>query len=105
MKKKILIGIGIFAVVAILTNPGKLEVDDFASEMGLPSQDIYYNCILFSCGNEWGANGGYVRKDDGSIGYQASSSRYKYIGLFNNFFIISENPKTKETTFQFMSKP
>ncbi|HZF69400.1 hypothetical protein [Sulfuricurvum sp.] len=94
-----------FAVLMLITNPGRLEFYDLSVDTGLPSQDKYYNCILFSCGNEWGTDEGYVREIDGSLGYRIDSFHYKYIGIFYSFFIVSEDMKTHEKHFHFLSKP
>lgn len=103
--KELLYVAGGFAVLMLVTNPGRLEVYDYANEIGFPSQDRYYNCILFSCGNEWGTNEGYVRKEDETLGYRVDSFHYKYVGIFYSFFIVGENMKTHDKHFQFMSKP
>lgn len=94
-----------FAVLMLVTNPGRLEVHDLSADIGFPSQDKFYNCILFSCGNEWGTDEGYLNKSDGSLGYRVDSFHYKYIGIFYSFFIVGENMKTHKKDFQFMSKP
>jgi hypothetical protein len=99
-KELIYVAVG-FAVLMLVTNPGRLEVNDLSADIGFPSQDRYYNCILFSCGNEWGTDEGY----DDALGYRVDSFHYKYVGIFYSFFIVGENMKTHDKHFQFMSKP
>lgn len=94
-----------FVLLLLLTNPGRLEIYDFAEEIGLPSQDKYYNLVFFTVGNEWGTNEGYIRKESGEWGYKTDSYRHKYIGILYTFFIVTENSKTHEKHFQFISKP
>lgn len=94
-----------FALLLLLTNPGRLEIDDFAAESGFPSQDKYYNLVFFTVGNEWGTSERYVHKESGGFGYEINSHRHRYIGILYTFFIVTENSKTHEKHFQFISKP
>jgi len=93
-----------FAIIMTITNPGKLEISDPTSELGLPSVDKYFNCILFSCGDEFGTYEKYEKTPNGALDYIVVSFSNKYIGIFYNYFIVSENMKTHEKKFNFMSK-
>lgn len=99
--------IGFFAllvVIMVVTNPGQLGAGDFAAEIGMPSENKYHNFVIFSYGNEWVSNQGYIKKDDGQWGYKVTSYRIKYIGIFKNYFCFVLNQDTNTQAFQIISK-
>lgn len=69
-------------LIAVLTNPGKLELSDFSDTLNIASMDNYHNLLFFSFGNE------YASRDVWFPKYKLISTQVYYIGIFYNYFSI-----------------
>lgn len=101
-KSKVFLGVaGFICLIMVITNPGRLNLFDTADEISnFPDQDTHINFVIFTVGNEWATNGGYIRKADGDYGYETSSFHVKYIGAFNNYFARVSSSDTNEIEYK-----
>ncbi len=84
-KRKIWFGAGLIVAILIFTNPSEVKFREFIafekiSVSGVSARTIYF--LLFSI-FEWKNQSEYNRDD--------SYTKEKYLGLFNNFYKISEH--------------
>lgn len=69
-------------LIAVLTNPGKLEFSDFSDSLNFGPMDTYHNLLFFSFGKE------YASRDVWYPKYKLESTDVYYIGIFYNYFSI-----------------
>ena len=84
-------------LIAVLTNPGKLELSDFSDTLNFASMDRYHNLLFFSFGNE------YASRDVWYSKYKLESMRVYYIGIYYNYFSIVK-PDDGGMTFKVIAK-
>jgi hypothetical protein len=82
VSKRTKIILAALGLIAVLTNPGKLELSDFSDTLNFGSMDTYHNVLFFSFGNE------YASRDVWYPKYKLESTRAYYIGIFYNYFSI-----------------
>ncbi|ADR35210.1 hypothetical protein Sulku_2551 (plasmid) [Sulfuricurvum kujiense DSM 16994] len=82
ISKRMKVIFAVVGLVAVLTNPGKLELSDFSDTLNFPSMDTYHNILFFSFGNEYASSDVWTPK------YKLVSTHVYYIGMFYNYFSI-----------------
>lgn len=97
LSKRTKIILAAFGLIAVLTNPGKLELSDFSDTSNFPSLDTYHNLLFFSFGNE------YASRDAWYPEYKLESMNVYYIGIFSNYFSIVK-VKDGAMTFKVIAK-
>ena len=101
-------GVGIFAVLMAMTNPGQLELYNemrqFLINIRGSSGESYTNLVVLSFGTSDGYEQNFIRKEDGSYGYISKSTKVSYVGMFNNYFALVELDRSGKESFEIIPK-